>query len=116
MKPRFQYFYDLTQKEIEDRSIYFSDVSLLMQAADYGIADAQYMLAKCIVEFEIPTYVTQEDHIINSDHKANPKFYDEQYAMSYLEKALDNNNWISSSNKEYALYYRNWILDGKPED
>ncbi len=102
--------------EDENKSIYFSDVSLLMQAAYYGIADAQYMLAKCLTEIEIPTCITQENSTINSEHKANPEFYDELYVISYLEKALDNNNWIDRGNKEYALSYRNWILDGKPED
>ena len=112
---RFNEVFRLNDED-ENKSIYFSDVSLLMQAADYGIADAQYMLAKCLTEIEIPTCITQENSTINSEHKANPEFYDELYVISYLEKALDNNNWIDRGNKEYALSYRNWILDGKPED
>ena len=102
--------------EHETKPIHLSDVSFLLQVADYGIADAQYLLAKCFTEFEIPTCITQENFSITREHKANPEFYDELYAISYLEKALDNNNWIHNRNYENAVYYRNWILDGKPED
>ena len=113
--PRLNEVFPLND-EYERKPIHFSDVSFLLQAADYGIADAQYMLAKCFTEFEIPTCITQENFMITSEHKANPEFYDELYAISYLEKALDNNNWIDRRKYENALFYRNWILDGKPED
>ena len=61
--PRLKEVFPLNDK-YESRTIHFSDVSFLLQAADYGIADAQYMLAKCFTEFEIPTCIAQENFMI----------------------------------------------------